>query len=32
MPPEDLAEFERVAGDLLSELGYDLSSGSTASR
>jgi hypothetical protein len=26
MPPEDLAEFERVAGDLLGELGYELGS------
>jgi hypothetical protein len=25
MPAEDLAEFERVAGDLLQELGYELS-------
>ena len=32
MPPEDLAEFERVAGDLLSELGYELGSGSAAAR
>jgi hypothetical protein len=32
MPAEDLAEFERVAGDLLAELGYDLGSASAASR
>ena len=30
MPAEDLAEFERVAGDLLEELGYDLRSGAGA--
>jgi hypothetical protein len=32
MPPEDVAEFERVAGDLLAELGYELSSASAAGR
>jgi len=30
MPAEDLAEFERVAGDLLGELGYELSPGAPA--
>jgi hypothetical protein len=32
MPPDDLAEFERVAGDLLSELGYELGGASARSR
>ena len=27
MPPEDVATFEEVAGDMLQELGYELSSG-----
>ena len=32
MPPEDLAEFERVAGGLLAELGYELEGASTLPR